>query len=191
MAATLPPPDRAQRADARRNRERILAAARAVVAERGAETQMQDVASAAGVGVGTVYRHFATKDILMGELMSQCALENAEIARCALAAPDAWESFAGLIRGACEEMAADAAKRRLWSAVSPEAMSHAEAAKGEMRDACAAVIGRAHAANALRADFSVEDMPGLMCGLAAVIDAGSPGDWQRLVEFALDGLQAR
>ena len=57
--------------------------------------------------------------------------------------------------------------------------------------ACAAVIERAPGAGVLRADFSVEDMPGLMCGLAAAIDAGPPGDWRRLVEFALDGLRAR
>src|SRR5438874_2011849 len=59
------------RADARRNRERILESARAVFSESGVEAQIDDVASRAGVGVGTVYRHFPTKEALMAELVRQ------------------------------------------------------------------------------------------------------------------------
>ena len=65
------PGERPLRADARRNRERILESARAVFAECGAEAQIDDVASRAGVGVGTVYRHFPTKEALMVELVRQ------------------------------------------------------------------------------------------------------------------------
>ena len=76
------------RADARRNRERVLEAARAAFAERGLEAQMDEIARAAGVGVGTVYRHFETKEALLeavaleplGELIERCraALEEAD-----------------------------------------------------------------------------------------------------------------
>ena len=62
---------RPQRADARRNRERILDGAREVFAECGLDAQMDDVARRAGVGVGTVYRHFPTKEALLGELVRQ------------------------------------------------------------------------------------------------------------------------
>jgi AcrR family transcriptional regulator len=57
------------RADARRNRERILDAARATFSEHGADAQMDEIARRAGVGVGTLYRHFPTKDQLVGELV--------------------------------------------------------------------------------------------------------------------------
>ena len=57
------------RADARRNRERILEAARETFSEYGTEAQMDEIARRAGVGVGTLYRHFPTKDVLVGELV--------------------------------------------------------------------------------------------------------------------------
>ncbi|HEX4564539.1 MAG TPA: helix-turn-helix domain-containing protein, partial [Solirubrobacteraceae bacterium] len=58
-------PDRAQRADARRNRERVLEAARACMARAGIDAQIEEIARVAGVGVGTVYRHFPTKEELV------------------------------------------------------------------------------------------------------------------------------
>ena len=71
MTSTVSEAERPLRADARRNRERILASARAVFAESGAEAQIDDVARHAGVGVGTVYRHFPTKQALLAELVRQ------------------------------------------------------------------------------------------------------------------------
>jgi AcrR family transcriptional regulator len=190
MATSPATEPRPQRADARRNREAIVQAARAIVAEQGEEAQIHDVAKRAGVGVGTVYRHFPTKDALMGELIAQCARENADCARQALERdPD--EAFAWMVRTSCDRMAVDAARRRVWNIATPEAFAHAEEAKQEMAAGCSAVIARAHEAGALRKDFTVDDMGGLMCGLAAAIDAGPPGGWERLVGFALDGLRAR
>jgi AcrR family transcriptional regulator len=179
------------RADARRNRQAIVDAARELVAELGAEAQIVDVARKAGVGVGTVYRHFETKDALMAELMRGCMLENAQISREAQGVEDPWEAFASVVRNGCESMAADAAKRRMWQVASDEALAAAEDARREMVEETLVVLGRAHAAGVLRADFTGEDMPGLMCGLGAVIDAPGMQDWRRLVEFALDGLRVR
>jgi AcrR family transcriptional regulator len=187
----LTPTERPQRADARRNREAIVQAARALVAEHGEEAQIQDVARKAGVGVGTVYRHFPTKDALMGELMAECMRENAQISREAGRHEDPWEAFATLVRDACASMASDAAKRHMWRIASDEAFAYAADAKREMVEETLAVVDRARAAGALRADFTSDDMPGLMCGLGAVIDAPGTTDWRRLVEFALDGLRAR
>ena len=190
----LPPTattDRPLRADAQRNREAIIAAARRIVAEQGVEAQIQDVAREAGVGIGTVYRHFPNKDALMAELIGQCARENAAIAHEVLEATDDRNLFRTLVLRACESMEADAAKRRVWSVASDEAVALAEDAKADMAGTCSEVITRAHAAGGLRKDFTPEDMPGLMCGLAAAIDAQPPGGWQRLVQFALDGLAAR
>ena len=179
------------RSDARRNRDAILLAARKLVAEHGTEAQIQDVARKAGVGVGTVYRHFPTKDALMGELMAQCIRENTRISREAAEIDDPWEAFAYIVRTGTEEMAADAARRNMWRIASDEAFVYAADAKQEMREAAGVVIDRARAAGVLREDFGIDDMGGLMCGLAAVVDQTRlPGDWRRLVEFALDGLRA-
>jgi AcrR family transcriptional regulator len=184
--------DRPLRADARRNREKIVSAARTIVAEQGEAAQIDDVARLAGVGVGTVYRHFPNKDALMGELVRQNVLECTGVAHDCASVEDAWEAFASMVRRSCERGAADAAFRRTWQAAAPEAEAYAADVKLELIAAARVLIDRAHAAGVLREDFTVEDMPGLMCGLGAAIDAMPDGDrWRRLVEFALDGLHAR
>jgi len=183
--------ERPLRADARRNREKIVHAAREIVAEYGEAAQIDDVARKAGVGVGTVYRHFPNKDALMGELVRLCVVECTAVAQECAAIEDPWEAFAGMVRLSCERMGSDAAMRRTWQAADDEAVAYAAPAKVALHEAAAALIDRAHAAGALRADFTVDDMPGLMCGLGAAIDAMPEPDerWRRLVEFALDGLK--
>ena len=84
--------DRPLRADARRNRERVIAAARAVFAEHGRDAQMDDVARRAGVGVGTVYRHFPTKEALLVALALDAFERVVAEARRALENPDPWEA---------------------------------------------------------------------------------------------------
>src|SRR5436309_8119877 len=87
--------DRALRADARRNREAVIAAAKKLFADQGLDAQMPDVAKAAKVGVGTVYRHFPTKDALIAALAAERFGRLAEEAREGIAADDAW-------RGLCD-----------------------------------------------------------------------------------------
>jgi AcrR family transcriptional regulator len=184
--------DRPLRADARRNREKIVNAARQIVAEQGEAAQIDDVARLAGVGVGTVYRHFPNKDALMGELVRMCVVECTTMAVQCQSIENPWDAFAGLIRTSCERMATDAAMRRTWQAADDASLAYAAADKVHLHDAAEILIDRAHAAGTLRADFTVDDMGGLMCGLGAAIDAmPEPDRWQRLVEFALDGLKAR
>src|ERR1700754_5269914 len=81
------------RADARRNRERVLTAARTVFAEHGREAQMDDVARRAGVGVGTVYRHFPTKEALVNALAVDLFGQLISAAREAYTLEDPWEAF--------------------------------------------------------------------------------------------------
>src|SRR3954447_6371000 len=102
MSATEITEIRRLRADARRNRERILKAAKEVFGEEGIEAQMDDVARRAGVGVGTVYRHFPNKEVLMGELVKEKFEAFTERAREALEQDDAWEAFCDLLRGNAE-----------------------------------------------------------------------------------------
>ena len=97
------------RADARRNRERILKAARAVFADHGIEAQMDDVAKRAKVGVGTVYRHFPTKDGLLEAIVRERFEEIAVYAAEAVENPDAWEGFCQLLWRSAERNAVDRA----------------------------------------------------------------------------------
>jgi AcrR family transcriptional regulator len=110
-AGTIAPAARPMRADARRNRERVLAAASEAFATYGSDAQMDDVARAAGVGVGTVYRHFPTKEALVAELVRRKFETFVAQARQALDEPDPWEAFAGMLRRNAELMARDAAVR--------------------------------------------------------------------------------
>src|SRR5258707_2113968 len=87
------PAERAQGADAQRNRKAVLAAAKRLFADRGLDVQMPDVASAAKVGVGTVYRHFATKDDLIAALVAERFERMAEKGREALEHDDPWEGL--------------------------------------------------------------------------------------------------
>src|SRR3954452_14045855 len=97
------------RADARRNRERVLTAARAAFAEHGREAQMDDVAKRAGVGVGTVYRHFPTKEALVNALASDLFSGVMEAGRQGLAIEDPWEGFVHALWSGGAQLSSDRA----------------------------------------------------------------------------------
>ncbi len=186
--------DRPLRADARRNRAKVLAAAAAVFGESGLESQVEDIARRAGVGVGTVYRHFPTKDALVTALAEAHFDRLADTMEAAMAQDgDAWEIFSGAIWRAAEPAAQDAGWCEL---VAGHPTAIALAARGQQRLAAAteALIARAQAAGAMRADATIQDIRAMMCGLGHVATAqraGAAMDWRRYLEVALDGLRAR
>jgi len=178
------------RADARRNRERILEAARRVFGEHGANTQIVDVAAEAGVGVGTLYRHFPNKQALFTALVAEkFALFN-EHAETAAEVADPWGAFAGMLRAHAEAMVADASVREVMARVPQEL--DAEAAQEAYAETAGRVVARAVEAGTLRDDFTLGDIPMVMCGVTHLVDADIPGaDWRRLFGFVLEGLRAR
>lgn len=185
---------RPQRADARRNREKVLAAAAAAFAESGLEAQVEDIARRASVGVGTVYRHFPTKEALVEALAAEHFNKLAGIAEGALQERgDPWEVFAAAIWRSANAAATDVA----WCEIMGGQPTAAQAASsGQMRLAAAmtTLIERAQAAGVMREDATVDDIRTIMCGfghVAAAQRAGSPMQWQRYLEIALDGLRTR
>lgn len=185
---------RGMRADARRNRDRILAAAREAFAEYGSETQMDDIARRAGVGVGTLYRHFPTKDALTSELVKIKLAAFAERARAKFEDDERpWESFADLLREQTELMEADASQQRMIFAMTKEAMQQVGPTADELREATQKLIDRAQAAGELRSDVVVDDVRTLMCGLGSAMAADAMGvmpyDWRRMLEYALAGMR--
>jgi AcrR family transcriptional regulator len=183
------------RCDARRNRERVIEAAREALAEYGLDAQMDDIARRAGVGVGTVYRHFPTKDVLVGELIRRKLTGSADLARRSLESDDGdpWESFASLLRAQAELAARDAALQRATWLASPAAFRHALPAVQDLRDAMDAVIERAKAAGAVREDLTTDDVRALFSGLGGMMAADAHGlqrcDWRRQLEFSLEGMR--
>ena len=176
------------RADARRNRERIVEAARTVFAKHGADAQMDDIARAAGVGVGTVYRHFPDKQALMGELVAAKFRAFADNAERALEVEDPWEAFEGMLRTNAELCARDIGLQQALQR-EPAAWSVAALELVRLRDLATQLIDRAQAAGVMRRDFVVDDIPMLMGGLTATM-AVAQYDWHRHLEIILDGIRA-
>jgi AcrR family transcriptional regulator len=184
---TIHDAQRPLRADARRNRERILEAARIVFAEQGGEAQIDDIARAARVGVGTVYRHFPHKDALLGELVNQKFRGFADNAERALEVEDPWEAFAGLLRTNAEFCAGDVGVQQAL-ARGPAAWELAATELDRLRETTSRLIARAQEAGVMRPDFVVDDIAMLMCALSSTM--GVPGyDWRRHLEILLSGLR--
>jgi AcrR family transcriptional regulator len=186
---------RALRADAQRNHERILTAARDAFAELGADARMEEIASRAGVGVGTVYRHFATKEALMAELVAdKWRFMGAQVREALESVDDPWEAFAGALRRNAETMSEDAGVRSaILGADSPEVWEGSAEAHAELMDATRELMLRGQAAGVIRDDVSVLDIPILMCGVCATMDPHGPEqrtDWRRHLELVLQGMRA-
>ncbi|MEV1049120.1 helix-turn-helix domain-containing protein [Streptomyces sp. NPDC049916] len=180
------------RADARRNRERVLAAARAVFADHGIDAPMATVARRAGVGVATLYRHFPTREALVRGAFAQQMETCAQALADALEAADPWEGFRELIVTVCALQQQERGFPAAFVAAFPESTSeHARSRQQAERD-FATLVRRAQAAGGLRADFHPSDLAVVMlahCGLATALpddDAAS----RRLVAYLLQSFRA-
>jgi AcrR family transcriptional regulator len=191
----MPAAVRSIRSDARRNRERIVEAARAAFAEQGPDAQIDDIARRAEVGVGTVYRHFPTKDALVAELIRLKLTALRDRARRKLAeGGDPGEAFRSFLREQAAVIAKDAALQQMLWAETAEAMVPVAPLYDEVNEAVGELIARAKESGAIRADLEVDDVRTFMCGLGAIMAADARGvlpfDWRRQLEFMLDGWRA-
>jgi len=176
------------RADAARNRDKIVEAAKAAFSERGLETQMEDVARRAEVGVGTLYRHFPTKDALVRALIVDKMERMAEAAKEALdAGGDPWEAFAGVLWKGAEQTVRDRSLAQVFSSQPQEAFRSAIEDETELSARMGELLARAKAAGLAREDVEEDDIPIVMCGLGAVVHNGR--NWQRYLQLMLDGFR--
>ena len=183
--------ERPLRADAERNRQRILAAASEVFAARGLDVSLDDIAHAAGVGVGTVYRRFPTKDDLIDALFEDKIEEVVQLATEALAIEDPWESFETFTRGMCRKQARDRGMKELLSA---GARGRARVSAGRERIAPIAfqIVKRAQDAGVVRADLAPFDIPLAHMAIGHVADRTrdiSPDYFERTLTLLLDGMR--
>jgi AcrR family transcriptional regulator len=186
------PAEPKQRADATRNREAVLVAAREGFAEIGLDCGMDEVARRAGLGVGTVYRHFPNKELLIKALIEDHFISLAERGAQALEEDDPWEAFCDFMRWTAQLGARD---RGLAEVLGHRPEQGQAAAVGTgLVETTATLIANAQASGKMRKDAIVEDVPTMVCGLGGATGAPAesfPGqNWERLLEIILDGLRA-
>ena len=184
----IPGESKPLRADARRNRERIVKAARAVFADQGIDAQIDDVARRAKVGVGTVYRHFPTKEALLEALVRERFEEIAGYAREALEREDAWEGFCELIWRAAERNAVDRAFCEVVAGTDCSRVVEETGLAGSTEE----LMRGAKAQGRMRADATIMDVEITMCGASSVMRTilTAPDVWRRYLTLMLDGLRA-
>lgn len=180
------------RADAERNRAKLLTAARTVFAEQGLEAPLEEIARQAGVGIATLYRRFPTRDQLIAATFIERMTRYADAARAALAAPDPW---AGLTEFTTHWTALQIADRGLGDVMSmsfPENPEF-ERARAGAYGAFTTLIQRAKDANVMRADFVPEDLIMMMMANAGIMHAGgdiAPQLSERLIAYLLQSFRA-
>jgi AcrR family transcriptional regulator len=187
----LPPRARGLRADATRNRVAILAAARQVFAEQGLRAPLEEIARRADVGIATLYRRFPTRERLVAAALIEKLTQYEGAASQALAEPDPWDGFAGLVRRICELQANDRGLSDLLSMTLP-ASEDVEQLRAKAHGHVAELVSRAKAAGRLRPDFAAEDLLLVLIANAAVSHVtgpDAPDAWRRFVELILDAFQ--
>ncbi|TSD93631.1 helix-turn-helix transcriptional regulator [Skermania sp. ID1734] len=175
--------DRPLRADARRNRDRILAAAREAFAESGFAVPLDDIAARAGVGPGTVYRHFPDKSALFGAVVTARVSDLVSEARHRASDDEPGAAFFGFLTRVAQEAAA---KRDL-----PDAIAVPGPLREALHEAMSVLLHRAQECSAVRGDITTDDLIALLKSLVtAVADSPSPGRADRILAVVVDGLRA-
>jgi AcrR family transcriptional regulator len=180
------------RRDAQRNHELLVEAARELFMEQGVEAPLEEVARRAGLGIGTLYRHFATRDALVEAIVERRMGELLAIAEAALSEPDGWEGLVRLLERTLELQAADRMLKDVLMRYSPET-ARLESAREEVRRLFERILVRARDEGTLRRDFALPDLALLLWSFAPVIDATAkvaPNAWRRHLRWLLDGLRA-
>ena len=181
----------ADRQDAKRNRVHIVAAARELFASAGADVPSRAIALRAGVGVGTIYRHFPSRADLVDAVLEEAFDELVEVAEAALTEPDSWAGFARFLD---EALVMHAQNRALKDVLESEdrGRERARAMRRRIRPLTERLIARAQADGMLRPDFTPQDLALLFWGSDRVIELAAdvaPELWRRQLGFMLDGLR--
>lgn len=177
------------RADARRNREAVLDAAGELFARRGDSVQMDEIAERAGLGVGTLYRHFADKQALRAAIIGRRFEAMTGLARAAEQIADPWAAFEALLYGYLETAQPDAAFRVALLSPQKPNWHDIEAEKNAFSEIVERIVRRAVDAGCLRADFTGADFALVTRGAMANMDVTGAGDWRRHLTLQLEGIR--
>jgi AcrR family transcriptional regulator len=182
-------PERPKRADARRNYDKVITAARDAFAEGGTSTSLEEIARRAEVGIGTLYRHFPNRQALL-----EAVYRDEVDAMCQSARDfdhlEPWDALVAWLRGFVGYMATK-------HALAAELMEYVErdaplfkSCRASLFAAGGPLLERAQAAHAVRPDTDLGDII-QMVGAVAKIPAAEPGQVEHILDIALDGLRYR
>ncbi|HUQ56399.1 TetR/AcrR family transcriptional regulator [Lentzea sp.] len=192
MASTDPAvSERPLRRDAQANRQRVVEAAREVFASRGSSATLDEVAQRAGVGVGTVYRRFPTRELLLRAALEERLEQHATAVEAALHAPTGWDGFVRFLHRAAELHATDRAVRDVELGAGFDDR-YLRGIRDRIMPVVAQLVDRAHAEGSLRPDVTAEDVPLLLTMISEVAQHSretSPGAWTRYLRIVVDGLR--
>ncbi|WP_173095584.1 TetR/AcrR family transcriptional regulator [Actinomadura verrucosospora] len=180
------------RADAARNREKLVAAAAQVFGDRGLDAPLEEVARRAGVSIGTLYNHFHERQDLFDAIFPARLAELDRLAAAALEDPDPWAGFAAFVEGIVALQAQDRGLNDVLARRFPLASELAEACDRGFAH-LARIVERAKESGQLRSDFEVTDFVPLMWAMSQIIresGGAEPAVWRRFLGLFLDGLRA-
>jgi AcrR family transcriptional regulator len=180
--------ERPKRADARRNYEKVLAAAREAFAEGGESTSLEEIARRAGVGIGTLYRHFPNRQALLEAVYVNEVEEVSRSATAQLGSADPWEALNSWF----ERVIGYLATKR---ALANELLNYLEldaplfqTCRAELFDAGEPLLTRAQEAGVVRPDVSIAEVMQMVIGIAK-IPTSDPSQTEHILRIALDGLR--
>lgn len=183
--------ERRLRVDAERNRLRIIDAATEVFAERGLDVPLEEIAERAGVGIGTLYRRFPTREELVAATFQARLAAYADAAENALRG-DPWTGLCQLVEWICATQAADRGFTDVLAMMLPLRDAH-EGEHARARRALSTLVHRAQEQGQLRDDLVPEDILLLVianAGIVHVTRAAAPHAWRRFVALMLDSFRA-
>lgn len=180
------------RADALRNRNQAIESAREVLAERGLDAPLDEIARRAGIGNATLYRHFPARCDLLGAVCADTLREIAAAGERALSDEDPWAAFTGHLAWVCELCARDRALADLLTTDKPpsdELATLRARAVGAMQ----ALMDRARDEGVLRADCDKRDVVLILKATAGLMQRSDdqPDVWRRHLRLVLDGMRLR
>jgi AcrR family transcriptional regulator len=172
------------RKDVARNRAHLLATADKLIAQRGLDVSFHELAAAAGTGVGTVYRHFPSRDDLLGALIEERFAAAREILLAADRAADPVRALREAVTGLCEMHQADRGTLQVMVSGTERLR---QIARQELVPIIERIIARAKASGRVRPDFGPTDLPMIFTLIGALGPGTRPGLWRRYVDALLDG----
>jgi len=188
-----PAGDRPLRADARRNMEKVMAAAAEAFAADGLDVPLEDIARSAGVRAGTIYNRFGGREGLLDAVAADAAATRLRaIIDCADGQDTAWAKFKAFVEGICEAQAADPVVTDVFSRRYPDA-PRLQAVCAQSLAFGAGLIAGAQADGALRPGVRADDLASIFAVNAYLLRDRPAGDdgWRRTLQFTLDGLRAQ
>ncbi len=179
------------RADAQRNRARLLEVAEEVFAARGTSASTEEIARAAGVGIGTVFRHFPTKEALLEAVFLGRLRRLADDAAALAAADDPGAALFSFFTRAVGESATKNALADALAGAGVDVHTATAGVRGQLRGALEVLLSRAQQADAVRDDLSVAELTALLAGMARAAEHahGDPKVQERALAIVLDGLR--